>query len=180
MKKIFLILLGFATICLANAQDKIYATKSGVITFTATGGAEAIEGTNSQASCKLAKQNGQITFLALVKGFKFENSLMEDHFNENYMESTKFPLAQFKGFVTNISSVNFTKDGIYSVSVTGDLTIHGVTKKVTEKGTITIKEGKVLINSKLRIKIKDYDIKGDYIGKGVASVASTTISCKLD
>jgi hypothetical protein len=180
MKKIFLILLGVATISFANAQEKVYATKSGVIKFTATGGVEAIEATNSQAICRVNSKTGQIGFLALIKGFKFDNSLMEDHFNENYMESTKFPKADFKGNISNIASVDFAKDGVYNITVTGDLTIHGVTKKITEKGTITVKAGKVVLNSKFNIKVKEYGIKGEYIGDKIASEVVTTVSCKLD
>lgn len=180
MKKIFLILLSFTTISLVNAQEKVYGTKSGVITFSATGGVEEIEAKNSQVICKINNKTGQIVFLSLVKGFKFENSLMEDHFNENYMESTKFPQANFKGTITNISSVDFTKDGVYNISVTGDLTIHGTSKKINEKGSITVKSGKVSVNSKFKIKIKDFGIKGEYIGDKIASEVETTVACKLN
>lgn len=180
MKKIFLILLSVATISAIKAQDKVYATKSGIITFTATGGVEEIEAKNSQTICRLNSKTGQVGFLALVKGFKFDNSLMEDHFNENYMESTKFPKAEFKGTITNIASIDFTKDGSYNASVTGDLTIHGTTKKIVEKGTITVKAGKVSLNSKFKIKVKDFGIKGEYIGDKIASEVETTVSCKLD
>jgi YceI-like domain len=180
MKKILFVLLCAATVNVATAQDKIYATKSGVIKFFSNSPLEKIEGINSQTICKLNNKTGQLVFLMLIKGFKFDNSLLEDHFNENYMESTKFPKADFKGNITNIATVNFAKDGSYPVAVAGALTIHGVTKQITEKGTIEIKAGKVSIKSKFNIKVKEYGIKGEYIGDKIANEVETTVACKLD
>ncbi len=180
MKKVLLILLSVATISFASAQEKVYATKSGVVKFVSNSPLEKIEATNSQATCKLASKSGQVVFLMLIKGFKFDNSLMEDHFNENYMESTKFPKAEFKGTISNIASVDFTKDGSYNVTADGNLTIHGVTKKITAKGTIVVKAGKVSLNSSFKIKVKEYGIKGEYIGDKIANEVETTVACKLD
>ena len=83
---------------------------------------------------------------------------MEEHFNENYMESNTYDKATFKGKVDNITSVNFTKDGTYNVKVTGDLTMHGVTKKMTVDGTIVVKGGVISCNSKFYVNPKDYNI----------------------
>lgn len=180
MKKIFLSLLAVAALFIAQAQPKTYSTKSGVIKFFSNSPLEKIEGVNSQTICKLNSADGQIVFLMLIKGFKFDNSLLEDHFNENYMESTKFPKADFKGSIAEIGKVNFAKDGVYNVTVSGDLTIHGVTKKVSENGTITVKGGKVQLNSVFKVKIKDYNIKGEYIGDKIANEVEVTVNCKLD
>ena len=79
-----------------NAQ-KVFATKSGQIYFNATGALVKIAAINNQVDSKFVETTGQIIFGVLIKGFKFENQLMEDHFNENYMESTQFPKADFKG-----------------------------------------------------------------------------------
>jgi len=82
-----------------------------------------------------------MVFQALIKSFHFDRALMEEHFNENYMESDKFPKSSFKGKITNLSSVDFSKNGTYSVIVEGDLTIHNVTNKISTKGTIEVITG---------------------------------------
>ena len=84
---------------------------------------------------------------------------MEEHFNENYIESSKFPKASFKGKIQNMSAIDFKKDGKYPATVKGQMTIHGKTKDVTSKGTITVKNSKVAANAKFKLNIKDFDIK---------------------
>jgi len=165
-----------------NAQtpsaQKVYATKTGQIFFNATGGAVAIAAVNNQVDSKFVDATGQIIFGVLVKGFKFENQLMEDHFNENYMESTQFPKADFKGYIKNIKEVNFNKDGTYPITIEGNLTIHGSSQKVNTNGTLQIAEGKPTISGEFSIKIKDYGIKGLYIGEKIANEAKIKVNCK--
>ena len=165
-----------------NAQtpsaQKVYATKTGQIFFNATGGAVAIAAVNNQVDSKFVDATGQIIFGVLVKGFKFENQLMEDHFNENYMESTQFPKADFKGYIKNIKDVNFNKDGTYPITIEGSLTIHGSSQKVNTNGTLQIAEGKPTISGEFSIKIKDYGIKGLYIGEKIANEAKIKVNCK--
>jgi polyisoprenoid-binding protein YceI len=83
---------------------------------------------------------------------------MEEHFNENYMESDKFPKSSFKGKIVNISSVNFSKNGTYDVTVEGDLTIRDATNKISTKGTIEVVTGGINANSKFNIVPEDYKI----------------------
>ena len=166
----------------ASAQtlsaQKVYATKTGQIFFNATGGAVAIAAVNNQVDSKFIDATGQIIFGVLVKGFKFENQLMEDHFNENYMESTQFPKADFKGYIKNNKEVNFTKDGTYPITIEGSLTIHGTSQKVSTNGTLQIADGKPTITGEFSIKIKDYGIKGLYIGEKIANEAKIKVNCK--
>jgi len=162
------------------SQEKVYSTKSATIKFFSNTPLEKIEGVNSQVTAKLADKSGQLVFLLLQKGFKFDNSLLEDHYNENYMESTKFPKADFRGNVTNIATVNFAKDGVYPVTVKGNLTIHGVTKETSASGTIEVKGGKVTAKSVFKVKVKDFGIKGEYIGDKIANEVETTVICKFD
>jgi polyisoprenoid-binding protein YceI len=103
---------------------------------------------------------------------------MEDHFNENYMESTKFPKADFKGFITNIKEVNFAKNGDYPIVVEGTLTIHGVGNKTATKGIISIQNGVPVIKGEFAVSLKQYGIKGSYIGDKIASDASIKLNCK--
>ena len=94
-----------------------------------------------------------------IKAFEFDHALMQEHFNENYMESDKYPQATFKGNVENMNQVDMTKDGTYNVKVKGNLTIHGVTKEVEAPGTLTVKGGKLTAgNSTFQVKPEDYGI----------------------
>jgi polyisoprenoid-binding protein YceI len=83
---------------------------------------------------------------------------MEEHFNENYVESDKFPKTTFAGKITNLSDVNFSKDGKYPVQVTGVLEIHGVKKNVEANGTITIKGSTLSADAKFKVLLSDYNI----------------------
>ena len=179
MKKIsvLLLILALGASFKLNAQ-KVFATKTGQIFFNATGGIEKIAAVNNQVDSKFIDATGQIIFGVLVKGFKFENQLMEDHFNENYMESTQFPKADFKGYIKNIKEVDFTKEGKYSIAIEGNLTIHGVTQKVSTAGTLEVAQGKPTIIGEFSVKIKDYGIKGLYIGEKIANEAKIKVNCK--
>ncbi|MFY7963307.1 MAG: YceI family protein [Chitinophagaceae bacterium] len=180
MKKTIIAFLGIIISTATFSQEKVYSTKSATIKFFSSTPLEKIEGVNSQVTAKLGDKEGQFVFLLLVKGFKFDNSLLQDHFNENYMESTKFAKADFKGFITNISTVNFSKDGVYPVTVKGNLTIHGVTKEKTVAGTIEVKGGKVTAKSIFKIGVTEFGIKGKYIGEKIANEVETTVICKFD
>jgi hypothetical protein len=179
MKKIIIVLaiLVLGASIQLRAQ-KIYATKSGQLFFNATGGIEKIAAVNNQVDSKFIDATGQLIFGVLVKGFKFENQLMEDHFNENYMESSQFPKADFKGYIKNIKEVDFSKEGKYPIAIEGNLTIHGVTQKVSTAGTLEVVQGKPTIIGEFSIKIKDYGIKGLYIGDKIASEAKIKVNCK--
>jgi len=105
---------------------------------------------------------------------------MQEHFNENYLESDKFPKANFKGVITNHTAINFTKDGDYNAEVTGKMTLHGVTKDVKFTGKISIKSGKVTITSTQMLLLQDYKISipnavKDKISKEVKVTVNTTL-----
>ena len=95
---------------------------------------------------------------------------MQEHFNgAQWMDSDKFPTATFKGTITNLSAVKFTTDGTYSATVEGDLTLHGVTQKITAPATITVSSKKVSASSDFTIKLADYGVNGAAIGAGKVS-----------
>ncbi len=134
-------------------------TRSGEIKFDASmPDLVEIAGTNSGASCIFDESTGEFVALALVKSFKFKSPLMEEHFNENYMESSKFPKSTFKGKILNFdaSKLSGTKS---SYDLEGDLTIHGVTKKIKTKVTLVESAGKVVATSNFTVKCKDYAIE---------------------
>lgn len=152
MKRKIIFAICFLTFLSSYSQKMM--TRTGEVKFEATITAfEEIAATNSTVSCIFDKSNGEIAALVLIKAFKFKSPLMEEHFNENYLESSKFPKSNFKGKVLNFdaSKANATYD------VEGDLTIHGVTKKVKTKANFTNSGKSVAIN--FSIKPKDYNIK---------------------
>jgi hypothetical protein len=156
MKRLFLILLFLSCFMAANAQK--YMTKNGYIGFFSHTSMEDIKGDNNQVVGAIDVSTGEMVFQAVIKSFHFDRTLMEEHFNENYMESDKIPKSTFKGKITNLSSVDFSKNGTYDVTVEGDLTIHDVTNKISTKGTLQIVSGGINADSKFNIVPEDYKI----------------------
>lgn len=149
----------------AKPAATIYSTNKASIRFFSSTAEEDIEATNNQTASALNNQTGDLRFVALIKSFRFENELMQDHFNEkDYMNSDAFPKSEFKGKITNINSINFSKDSSYNVTATGNLTIHGVTKKITASGTLTIAHQKINLKSVFKINRIDYGITSDEVG----------------
>lgn len=173
------ILLAFAAILGSAEAQKIYSTKTGSISFFSNAPLQDIEAKTTEVESKLAA-NGQIVFTLLVKGFQFDNQKMEDDFNEDYMESSKYPKASFKGNITNISEINFSKDGTYPAKVRGELTIHGVTKEVAADGIIEVKGAKVIARSKFEVAVRDFNIGGALIGKKIANTIAITVNCEYE
>jgi polyisoprenoid-binding protein YceI len=180
MKQILLISLLALAFNQVSAQ-KVF-TKNGKISFFSKTDMEDISADNNQVMSVLNTQTGDLQFSVLIKSFKFEKALMEEHFNENYMESNKFPKASFKGALDDKSKVDFGKDGNYKVTISGDLTIHGVTKKVTSvPGTILVKEGKPTGSSKFNVKLADYEIAvPSVVKKNISETIEITVSCLFD
>jgi polyisoprenoid-binding protein YceI len=99
---------------------------------------------------------------------------MQEHFNDQYVESNKFPRADFKGNIVNLANVNFNKDGIYKATVKGDLTLHGVTKNITANGTIEIKGGKPIANCQFILLMKDFAVSAS----SVTDKVSVEVACQ--
>lgn len=157
MKKIITLIIVFFVAQLGFAQKMI--TRSGEIKFEASMPSfEEIAAKNNTASCLFDAATGEIAVLALVKGFRFKIPLMEEHFNENYMESSKFPKATFKGKIVNfdVSKLSAKKSDF---DLEGELTIHGLTKKVKTKIALVSDARKILATSNLIVKAKDYAIE---------------------
>jgi hypothetical protein len=179
MNRIIIFLILVCASFTLRAQ-KLYSTQTGQIKFNASSPLETVAAVNNQVDSKMIDKTGQIVFSVLIKSFKFENQLMEDHFNENYLESSKIPKADFKGFITNVSSINFSKDGKYPINIDGTLTLHGVSQKVSANGSMIIAGTKPAINGVIKIKIKDYGITGLYIGDKISNEAEITVNCKYE
>lgn len=182
MKNLFLPVILAITISGSLSAQKFY-TKSGTIGFDATSSSspEKIEGTNRSATCVVDTKSGAIQFAVLMKGFAFERALMEEHFNENYVESSKFPKSEFKGKLKDAEDIDFTKDGTYTLKVKGDLTMHGQTKEVETTGKLVVKGGRINADAEFSVKLSDFDISiPGLVADKVAKVAKITVSCSLE
>ncbi len=140
-----------------NGQSKYY-DKNCDVSFYSHTPIEDIEAKNTSAVSVLDVESGALEFAVLIKAFEFQKSLMQEHFNENYMESEKFPKATFKGQVTNISSVKMTTDGNYPIEITGTLIMHGVSKEISTTGTIKVSGGNIGGRSEFLVKPEDFNI----------------------
>ncbi len=159
--------------CISAAYSQKFLTRTGKVTFFSSTPVENIEAVNNEAACIADLSSGQIMFQLPIKSFKFEKSLMQEHFNENYMESDKFPKSTFKGKISDLSAINPAKDGTYKVIVGGDLTMHGVTNHVLVPGTVTVKGGNVTAATSFKIKPADYKI-------AIPAVVATKIANEIE
>ena len=179
MKKSIMMMTTALLLCNAVFAQK-YMTRTGKVSFFSGTPIENIEAFNNETASVLDSKGGDIVFQVPIKSFKFEKALMQEHFNENYMESDKYPKAEYKGKITDLSKVNFAKDGTYNVSTRGKMTIHGVTKDVSIPGTITVKGSEATMNSKFRVKTADYGIKIPSVVEGkIAKEIEVTVNSVL-
>ena len=174
-----LLILLFCSFIIFPAEAQKYITKNGFISFYSHTPIEDIKADNNQVASVLDASTGEIVFQVLIKSFHFAKSLMEEHFNENYMESDKFPKSTFKGKITNLSSIDFKKPGIYEATVEGDLTIRDVTKKLTVNGTIEVVKEGLETKAKFNISPEDYNIKIPRVVRdNIAKIIEVTVIIK--
>lgn len=179
MKFLFLLIFTITTSTCIFSQ-KVFNTRTGRISFFSSAPLEDIDAKNNAVTSQIFSATGQFNFEMNVKDFHFENDLMEEHFNESYLETNKYPKAYFKGTITNFKDINFSKDGIYNAIAKGSLTIHGITKEITQNGNIEIKGGKAFARSKFNIVLKDYNIGGTVVGKMISPNVEVTVNCQYD
>lgn len=170
MKKISLLILVVLYSFTPIQEKKI--TKTGTITFEASVPSfEEVKGKNTAVTCILNTTNGEIAALALMKGFRFKVALMEEHFNENYVESSKFPKATFKGKIENfdVSKVSTTSK---DYTIKGKLELHGKSKDVTSIAKIKKVGADIEVKTNFAVNISDFDIE-------IPSVVSKKIAKKV-
>jgi hypothetical protein len=162
--------------------QKFY-TKNAKINFDATSPSspERIEGINRSGTCVVDTKTGNLQFAVLVKAFAFEKALMEEHFNENYMESEKFPKAEFKGEIKDNNKIDYSKDGTYSVKIKGKLTMHGESNDVDADSKIIILNGKISATADFNVKLSDFKISiPGLVADKVSKTAKISVSCSLE
>lgn len=159
MKKLLLGAIASALLIRGNAQ--IMMTKTGTISFHSHTILENIDATNNNVMAVIDAKKKNIAFSLLMKQFVFPRKLMQEHFNENYAETDKFPRATFSGAYTEEADV--TKDGTYNLKINGKLTIHGVTKQIEAPATLTVQGGTITGVTSFKLNPTDYDIKIPFI-----------------
>jgi hypothetical protein len=156
MKLIINVLFCLAALQPATAYSQLYTTRSGFIGFYSKTPLEDIRGENNQAYAVVDAGKKNLAFAALLKGFIFPKELMQQHFNENYVESDKYPKATFSGAYTG--DVALDKDGVYKVICKGNLTLHNVTRPIETAATLEVKGGHLLGVAEFKLKPEDFNI----------------------
>lgn len=171
-KKVILSLIALVTISLSVSAQKQVSSKTH-IKFFSTAPVEDIEANNYASVGTIDLASGDIVFSVPMQSFEFEKALMQKHFNSKKFLNTKAnPKAKLKGKIDNLNAVNFNKDGTYEATVSGDLTINGVTKPITEKAIVNVKNGKVSLTSKFNLTLANFEIAFKK-GKPSTNIAKT-------
>ena len=172
MKKLILTIASISTIALANlSAQTLYKASNATVSFFSKTPVEDINGKSETATTLINLETKDIAFMIQNTSFIFPNKLMQEHFNEKYMESEKYPASSFRGNVQE--DINLKIAGIYKVTVKGKLNIHGVTQERTIAGTIVVNEGSITLESDFKVKNADHKIK-------IPSLVVTKIAEELD
>lgn len=180
-------LLALLLIAATAMKAQIYRGTESKIDFFSHTAMEDISATDSIATLLLNTKTNNVIASVDVRGFRFPNKLMEEHFNENYMETSKqgpkdakgnptYPnrMATFNGKINE--TIDYSKDGTYNVTMTGDLTIHNVKKPRTLNGTLTIKGGVITLDCKFNVLLADHEIKvPEAVGQKIAESIEVTV-----
>jgi polyisoprenoid-binding protein YceI len=180
MIKCLLVIITIVLSSIASGQGRFF-TKAGSISFFSKTQLEDIDAHNRSVTCVLDTKTGNVQFAVLMKGFEFKKALMQEHFNEDYVESDKFPKAEFKGQVLDNANIDYTKEGTQQVKVKGQLTIHGQTNEIETDGTLSVKDGKINIASEFQVAVADYKISvAAFAKEKVAKTIDVKVSCVLE
>lgn len=170
------LVIGFLCANALTTYSQKYIDRAGKASFFSKAPLENIEAHTNQALSMVDMKSGDIVASVLMKSFQFEKALMQEHFNENYVESDKYPKASFKGKVAGIEKLDLSKEGTVVLDVTGDLTIHGETKPVQTKAEFTIKNGTLSAKSKFPVAVKDHKIEiPKLVVNNIAEVVDVTV-----
>jgi len=148
-------------LCLAlpvSAQER-YFTKSGQIVFFSSTSIEDIRAVNDQVTSYLDIKTGELVFSVLIRSFTFDKALMQEHFNENYVESDKYPKATFEGRIIDFAPLDVSKSGTVEVKVSGKLAIHGITREIEVSATLSTYPGKITAKSDFYINPEEFGIR---------------------
>jgi hypothetical protein len=180
LKSVILVLTLMIAVNVSYAQERFF-TKSGKVSFYSKAPLEDIEAHNKSVTAVLDTKTGNLQFALQMKGFEFEKALMEEHFNESYVESDKYPRAEFKGQVVNNAAINYAKNGDYNATVKGLLTIHGETREVQSVGKIMVRDGNLSTDATFNIQLSDFKISIPKLVKDkIANTVKIDVACNLE
>ena len=147
--------------------------KTGHINFFSHTAIEDIGADNYKVVSTLETSTGEFVYSVAMQSFEFEKALMQKHYNSsNFLDTKKYPKSKFVGKIDNLSDINFEVDGDYNTTVNGELTMHGVTKRINEKVTITVNGESITVVAKMKITLADYNINFKK-GKPSTNIAKT-------
>jgi len=155
MQKLFLTLT--ALFLYTGLKAQVWVSKTVTSSFYSSTPVEDIDAQSKSGASAIDTKSYNIIFKVSNTSFQFKKKLMQEHFNENYMESDKFPTSDFKGKI--LEQIDFSKPGSYPITVKGNLQIHGVTKEYTTKGLLVIANGEAKASSTFNVKLADHNIK---------------------
>ncbi|MCZ4225353.1 YceI family protein [Pedobacter rhodius] len=155
MQKLFFTLT--ALFLCTGIQAQIWVSKSVTSSFFSSTPVEDIDAQSKSGASAIDTKTNNIIFKISNTSFQFKKKLMQEHFNENYMESDKYPTSDFKGKIAE--QLDFSKPGSYPITVKGNLQIHGVSKEYQAKGLLVITNGEAKATSTFNVKLSDHDIK---------------------
>lgn len=135
-----------------------YMDRAGRASFYSKAPLEDIEAHTDQALCVLDASSGEVAASLLMKSFQFAKALMQEHFNEKYVESDKYPKATFTGRITNLADIDLAQNGTYTAQVEGEVTIHGVTKPLTTDVELNVQDNTIRATSSFSLRVKDFKI----------------------
>ncbi|MBS1601235.1 MAG: YceI family protein [Bacteroidetes bacterium] len=156
MNRLILAIIGVAFIYPNTARSQRLNARNGFIGFYSKTALEDIRAENNQVFAVIEPSTKKIAFSLLLKGFVFPKELMQEHFNENYVESDKYPKSTFSG--SYAGDVDLNKDGVYKVTVKGDLNLHNTTHPVETPAVLTVKNGHLIGVTEFKAKPEDYNI----------------------
>ena len=168
MKIIYTILMCFLFVNVSNSQ-KQFLTKNGAITFFSSTTMADIKADNNQVLSIIDASNGKMAIIILMKSFMFKKALMQEHFNENYVESDLFPKATFKGEILNFETI---KNSETKLEVKGSITIHGKRKEIIIPATFIRSENTIFVKGEFNLLLSDYNVK-------IPSIVSKKIAKEL-
>lgn len=178
-KIVMLTVLCFITASTLLCGQGKYLGNAGQISFYSHTAIEDITADNNQVASVIDASSGEVAIIVVMTNFKFEKKLMEEHFNENYVESEKYPKATFNGTIINNSEVNYASRGTYPVRIEGEMKIHGVTNKIQVEGSIEVRDESLVAKSHFTLNPEDYQIKiPKVVRKNIAENLEISIEIK--
>ncbi len=156
MRKIYFLLIVVSLSHTAFTQS-VFIADSGQVSFFSSAPLEDIKAVSNQVNSMINITNGEVAFMIPMRSFKFAKALMQEHFNEKFIESEKYPHASFKGRINE--KIDLTKKGVVSVTATGKLTIHGVERDVSEQGELEVLDATLILRTKFMAAVADYKIE---------------------